>query len=237
MTPYPRILQSVLVLMCLVLLPSQARAAEFNDVGPDTAYRYAINWLADHSVVQGYADGSFGVYNTITRAEFLKVVFLAENLGNQIPEVESDSGFSDVVATEWYAKYVAFAKARGTIVGYTDGSFRPHASVTRAEAIKIIVKEFFGETPNYISGLSLLDKQAMTGCYNRFMRDLKEFSWFEVPALFAHDMCILPREMVNDHFLHPADALTRGEAAELSFRARVVRDHSNVQYRGDLDPK
>ena len=46
-------------------------------------------------------------------------------------------GFSDVKRGDWYAPYVAFAKRYGIANGYLDGTFRPEATITRAEVTAI----------------------------------------------------------------------------------------------------
>lgn len=38
----------------------------------------------------------------------------------------------------WYAEYINFASNHGWISGYSDGTFRPDAPITRAEAAKIL---------------------------------------------------------------------------------------------------
>lgn len=40
----------------------------------------------------------------------------------------------------WYAEYITFASKNGWINGYSDGSFRPNAPITRAEATKILAR-------------------------------------------------------------------------------------------------
>ena len=41
--------------------------------------------------------------------------------------------FSDVAKSHWAANYIGYMQQFGIITGYADGSFRPDASVTRAE--------------------------------------------------------------------------------------------------------
>lgn len=40
----------------------------------------------------------------------------------------------------WYAEYITFAAKNGWINGYSDGTFRPDAPITRAEATKILAR-------------------------------------------------------------------------------------------------
>lgn len=111
-----------------------ADTSGFSDVPASHRYREAILSLKDRGVVSGNG-GKFYPDNNISRAELLKMVFLA----GKIPTAGGSAEFHDVDAGAWYAPYVATARARGIVGGYEDGSFRPNNPVTRAEALKIIV--------------------------------------------------------------------------------------------------
>lgn len=208
----------------------------FTDVKGGMAYAYAIGLMAKIGVIEGYSDGTFRPDATVNRAEFLKIVLLASGYGDRIPEVSSSSGFSDTDANAWYAKYVAFSKAKGIIEGYPDGTFKPDQQISRAEGLKIIIGEFFHGNEKSIGTYSEDDKMAITGCYDRFMKDVESGSWYENFAFYAHGRCIIPSQMVDDHYLYPAKALTRGETIEMMLRARAARDHSN-DYNVGLSPK
>jgi hypothetical protein len=54
--------------------------------------------------------------------------------------VGTDTKFSDVNRDMWYAEYIAFAVENEWINGYSDGTFRPDALITRAEAAKILAR-------------------------------------------------------------------------------------------------
>ena len=48
------------------------------------------------------------------------------------------AGFTDVTSGHWAAEVVSFAAEEGWVSGYPDGTFRPDAPVSRAEAVKIL---------------------------------------------------------------------------------------------------
>ncbi len=52
----------------------------------------------------------------------------------------ADMAFSDLSTSHWGYSYVQTLVGDGTINGYTDGTFRPEANVTRAEFVKMIGK-------------------------------------------------------------------------------------------------
>jgi len=50
------------------------------------------------------------------------------------------AGFSDLPDSHWAYKYIMELSSEGVINGYSDGTFRPEAQVTRAEFVKLIGK-------------------------------------------------------------------------------------------------
>lgn len=68
----------------------------------------------------------------MTRAEFFA---LATRF---LPEKSSELTFNDVPKTHWARKAIASAMAYGLVNEQTKGSFRPEASITRAEAVYAI---------------------------------------------------------------------------------------------------
>ena len=49
--------------------------------------------------------------------------------------------FEDVT-TEWYAKYVCYAKEEGLVEGYSGNYFKPGDNIMRAEAVKIVSEAY-----------------------------------------------------------------------------------------------
>lgn len=87
----------------------------------------------DHfAFLVGYADGTFGPERNMTRAEV--TTMFARLLTEQIEANKTYSNtFSDVPKGYWAANYIGYMQQFGIVTGYTDGSFRPNAPVTRAE--------------------------------------------------------------------------------------------------------
>ncbi len=87
----------------------------------------------DHfTFLVGYTDGRFGPEQNMTRAE---VTTMFSRLITE--QIEADrtytNTFSDVPPSHWAANHIGFMQQFGIITGYSDGSFRPDAPVTRAE--------------------------------------------------------------------------------------------------------
>ena len=87
----------------------------------------------DHlAFLSGYANGTFEPDRNMTRAEV--TTMFARLLTEQIEADKTySSTFNDVAKNCWAANYIGYMQQFGIITGYADGSFRPDASVTRAE--------------------------------------------------------------------------------------------------------
>ena len=92
----------------------------------------------DHfAFLVGYAEGTFGPKRNMTRAEV--TTMFARLLTEQIEADKTySSTFNDVAKDCWAANYIGYMQQFGIVTGYTDGSFRPNAPVTRAEFAAIV---------------------------------------------------------------------------------------------------
>ena len=104
----------------------------FTDVTAASWYNNAISTTANAGWVSGYPDGTFRPDAYITRAEFATIAarFLSDVYGGT-------SMFTDI-SGHWAEDYINRAAAAGWINGYADGTFRPNAYITRAEAVTLI---------------------------------------------------------------------------------------------------
>ena len=87
----------------------------------------------DHlAFLSGYANGTFEPDRNMTRAEV--TTMFARLLTEKMTADQTYSNtFSDVAKSHWAANYIGYMQQFGIITVYADGSFRPDASVTRAE--------------------------------------------------------------------------------------------------------
>jgi len=76
----------------------------------------------------------------ITRAEFLRLIFLNHDFGDV--DVSSVQNFSDVAADDPFYTIIQKAAALHIISGYEDGLVRPYTTITRGQIAKILVNAF-----------------------------------------------------------------------------------------------
>lgn len=84
-------------------------------------------------IVDGYEDGLFRPDKAVSRAEFTAIAVRFFDYS-----ASYDGEFIDIDGDEWYADYVQAAADMGLVDGYSDGSFGPEDSITRAEAVAIV---------------------------------------------------------------------------------------------------
>ena len=116
----------------LLLDQEVSAAVRFTDVPADAWYARAVETLASLGMVEGVGGGKFAPERTITRAEFTVMAMRFARL----PE-GGENPFSDVSSSDWFHDQVVGAAQYGWITGYTDGTFRPEATITRAEVAAI----------------------------------------------------------------------------------------------------
>ena len=133
----------------------------FYDVPADAWYATAVNTLASLGMVSGGTDGNYRPNDPITRAEFcvIALAFAYE------PE-NARCNFTDVTLSDWFYPYVAQAASYGWIGGYTDGSFGPNDSITRAQVTTIVN--------------NMLGRSADVDYVNRHTEELNRFT--DVPS-------------------------------------------------------
>ena len=114
-------------------LTSDAAESSFSDVDSSRWSLQYIEACAEAGIINGYTDGTFRPTENVTRAQMAKMIAAAAGLSSDA----SVSSFSDV-GTHWALQYIEACADAGIVTGYTDGTFLPESSVTRAAAAAMI---------------------------------------------------------------------------------------------------
>jgi hypothetical protein len=173
----------------------------FSDVDESNEHFEAVQSLYDDGIIQGYEDGTFRPENITNRAEFMKLI--VASLGEE-PSVEEYNNCFPDVTNQWFAPYVCYAAEQDWIQGYPDGFFRPERTVNRVESIKMVVNGF-----EFDPAL----RNDMMGIFT----DVENNAWYEVFVEVALHFGLI--DPTADKLLRPADGMTRGDLADLLFRA------------------
>ena len=123
--------------------PDQAAASAYSDVGDDDWYADGVAWAAENGIVNGYGDGQFGPNDSVTREQF--IVMLWRYVGS--PEVnDHDLSFTDAAQVNSYAlEAMCWAIENGVLSGNDSGQLVPGGTATRAEAAQML-KNFLENT-------------------------------------------------------------------------------------------
>lgn len=105
---------------------------DFSDVSDGQWHNKAVSTMAKLGIVKSRRADRFDPDASITRAEFAAICARF----NTRP-VENSGSFSDI-SGHWAENEIERAAAFGWISGYPDGTFRPDARITRAEAMTMI---------------------------------------------------------------------------------------------------
>lgn len=148
----------------------------FSDVPKGYWAANYIGHMRQFGIITGYSDGSFRPDAPVTRAEFAAIASRFEKL------TEGSQSFTDVPDTYWAARYINFAATRGWVTGYSDGTFKPENTITRAEVAAVTCR--------------LLERSADQSYIRSHLKELRTFSdvteshwayWYAMEAANGHD--------------------------------------------------
>ncbi len=212
-----RIFSTVLALFLAIGFLSNGASALFSDIGGNINHT-AITWLEDQGVVKGYEGNVFKPKNEITRAEFLKILLETTGMNEPLPLHPGFPAytFADVDEDQWYYEYIKYAKTRGIVQGYSDNTFRPNNPIVFSEAIKIISETMFDSEEVEDSCFESADE-------GNFKRSECNDPWYWKYAIFTWKLNIFP-DYHKDINAAMRWNITRGDMAEMTYRASAVRD-------------
>ncbi|WP_276352301.1 S-layer homology domain-containing protein [Cohnella caldifontis] len=171
---------------------------------PDLAGHPAEKEIAkavELGLVSGYPDGTFRPNGGVTRAEFASMLMRGvKPLDDGAPLTFTDK--DDIGA--WAVKPVQQAVKLGIIAGYSDGTFRPNASISHAEMVSMVVRA---------SGLPIGEAKK-TG----FADDAEIPNWVKPSVSKAEETGIIIVGGMPDGKFAPMAKTTRAEAASAIVR-------------------
>ena len=112
----------------------------FYDVPNDAYFYEAVKWAVENGITTGVGNDLFAPEQPCTRAQI--VTFLWRAAGS--PEPKTASSFTDVSASAYYAKAVAWAVENGITNGMTETTFAPDATCTRGQSVTFLHRALKG---------------------------------------------------------------------------------------------
>jgi hypothetical protein len=183
-----------LVLSSPFFIPSDSYAtSKFRDVSGHWAEGF-ITRASNNDVISGYPNGRFYPDKSVTRAEFVTMVNNAFGINIDTDNVE----FKDVTYDKWYYNAVATA-ATAAYISSGAVTFRPDSAITRQEAAVMLSNIL----PNYKEKGNL--------------KSYRDYRLITADATTAWEKMTGQQYFgaYNDGRLHPADPLSRAQAAKI----------------------
>ncbi|SDM35696.1 S-layer homology domain-containing protein [Psychrobacillus sp. OK028] len=112
-----------------------AATAKLKDINNSSVYYDSVMELADRGVIDGFKDGTFKPYTSVTRGQAAKIIANALDLDT---EKVKDPGFKDVSKSNQFYGPIAALIENEIITGYKDNTYRPEETLTRSQMAKII---------------------------------------------------------------------------------------------------
>ena len=109
---------------------------DFLDVSRTDWFYYDVRYVCENGLMNGTSRNRFSPYGTATRGMLVTILYRMENE----PRCFGSAAFSDVKPGAYYEKAVVWASQNNIISGYTDGTFRPDAPVTREQLASILYR-------------------------------------------------------------------------------------------------
>lgn len=118
-----------------------AEVTGFTDINNQTGPGQWVAWVAQMKLIDGYPDGSFKPYNTLTRAQAAKILALTVQIVSEQKDTGAKFGFTDRAAFPgWDKGWIDFCGVNKIMNGKTGGKFDPNGTFTRQEAIVTMLR-------------------------------------------------------------------------------------------------
>ena len=107
----------------------------FKDVDDSQWFAASVGFMEKRGFISGYQDGSFKPHQSITRAEFARILAAYAGL-----EPTEGNSFTDVKKNHWAKGYIGAVGQAGLMTGNGKGRFNPSAKITRQEVCAALNK-------------------------------------------------------------------------------------------------
>lgn len=170
-------------------IQKEVKKENFTDISENDPY-YTFIWeLVSKWVINGYEDNTFRPQNSISRTELLKMIFLFKwtSLSRS-----TNNYFTDILDSSWQKKYVNTA-VELKLISTENKKFHPNGSITRSEALKMILLFFVWE---------------INSNYNLNINDISTTDWYAKYFQYAWGKDLFE---IKNNYYYPNKAITRYE--------------------------
>ena len=227
---------AVVSVVLVMLFQTVLCSSFFIDVDEASTEGRAIIKMAERKIVNGVGGGYFRPDDSLTRAQFVKIVnnvFGYTHMG--------ENKFTDVLENKWYYKDVSIAVEAGYINGTGNGQFKPEDKVSREQACVILNNILKMELlPYYTKPKDKLSPWAEDAVYKALSNGLVSLEEGEIfrgteimtraEACVVLSKCLVdvgPIKSIDLDTIAKEELLTRMTRVITAMREKVVRDLEN----------
>ena len=198
---------SLLLVLVLLLSALPFAGAFSDDASIDDGFKKAVAAMSEKKIIGGFTDGSFKPSETLTRAQAAKILcVMLEGAEKADALTKTETGFADVPATHWAAKYVAYCVDKGIVAGVGEGKFDPDGQLSSGAFAKMLLVAYGEDGAKFTGGEWLKNVQDAVK-----------------PTLLAFNL----KEFGNT-------AMPRQEAAQLGFNAMYAAEAKAAKTEKDI---
>lgn len=210
----------------------------FSDIADHWAGQ-CIAALARRGVVSGYPNRTFRPRATVARAEFAA---LMPKVFPELSEKQEATFFGDVPKQHWANAVVSWTTQRGLLAGDEDGMFWPRQTISRAEAVVVLMKGIEATqgfdavlldlqdaadtsgTSDTADGSDAREAKSDRSVNAKYFSDANDIADYAQGAIAAALNRQLLEQLSEPRPLFPNLAITRGELAALLCRVLEIPD-------------
>jgi hypothetical protein len=184
----------------------------FTDVMPSEWYQEYAEHMADQGFMAGFADGTFGGDQSITRGQFAGI--MARMMGL---ELTNGGSFTDT-AGFWGASAIEALAQSGVVAGYSNGAFGPYDDITRAQMAAMMDRAWEWMEQNGMGTGTGMDTAAMEQLREEMHQRLQDVqgSWAEDHIAHMFGVGVLQGDQSG--MFRPQASTTRAQASAMMWR-------------------
>ena len=173
--------------------------ADMKDIDQSKWYHEAVHYVVEKGIMNGYNKNEFGPNDTLSRAMLAQILY--NNAGK--PAASKNTSCSDIKPGDWFASAVNWASENNIVTGFTDGTFKPGANITR-EQLAVMLYRYAGQPATTGSLANFTDAASVSGYAQQAMQ------WATAAGIITGNG--------NTATLDPQGNATRAQAAAMIMR-------------------
>ncbi len=203
----------------------------FSDIAQHWASRCIVA-LAARNVIKGYPNGTFRPQAVVSRAEFAT---LMQRALPQLPVEREAIDFKDVPPEFWASGAIAWVSERGLFSGYEDRRFLPNQTISRVQALVVLVAGISAERFSATTGQQL-EAQKQQQIEQNFL-DADDIPTYARKSVSVAVEYALLESLPEPRALLPNQPISRGEVAALLCRTLPIPAEELANSYLDIYPK